>query len=133
MRGMLEAERGWQNYLTLQRGEWTSRLELRTRDAVRIATMEGARTLGMEDRIGSLTPGKQADIIMLAVDRPNLALINDLPAAVTLADGENVDAVFVAGRLVKANGKLLSHDLRNVQDRVRESRDRLLPDMATAR
>jgi 5-methylthioadenosine/S-adenosylhomocysteine deaminase len=132
MRGMLEAERGWQNHLTLQRGEWTSGLQLRTRDAVRIATLEGARTLGMEHRIGSLTPGKQADIIMLAVDRPNLALINDLPAAVTLADGENVDSVFVAGRLVKANGKLLSHDLRHVQDRVRESRDRLLPDLATS-
>jgi 5-methylthioadenosine/S-adenosylhomocysteine deaminase len=132
MRGMLEAERGWQNHQALQRGEWTTRLELRTRDAVRIATLEGARTLGMEDRIGSLTPGKQADIIMLAVDRPNLALINDLPAAVTLADGENVDAVFVAGRLVKANGKLLSHDLRNMQDRICASRDRLLPDVATA-
>ena len=133
MRGMLEAERGWQNHLTLQRGEWTSRLELRTRDAVRIATLEGARTLGMEDRIGSLTPGKQADIIVLAIDRLNLALINDLTAAITQADGGNVDAVFVAGRLVKANGKLLSHDLRQVRDRLAESRDRLLPDRATPR
>ncbi|MCU1613855.1 MAG: amidohydrolase [Frankiales bacterium] len=127
MRGTLEAERGRQNCEALERGEWTAALRLTTRDAVRFATIEGARALGMEDRIGSLTPGKQADVVMLKVDLPNLSLVNDLPAAVTLADSENVDAVFVAGRLVKAAGTLLSHDMRTVQDRARLSRDRLLP------
>jgi 5-methylthioadenosine/S-adenosylhomocysteine deaminase len=127
MRGTLEAERGEQNRLALERGEWTGSLAVTTRDAGRMATLEGARTLGLEDSIGSLTPGKQADILLLQVDLANLFLVNDLAAAVTLADSENVDTVFVAGRLVKAAGRLLSHDMRSVQDAARASRDRLLP------
>lgn len=127
MRGTLEAERGEQNRLALERGEWTGSLALTTRDAVRMATLEGARTLGLEESIGSLTPGKQADILLLQVDLANLFLVNDLAAAVTLADSENVDTVFVGGRLVKAAGRLLSHDMRSVQDTARASRDRLLP------
>jgi 5-methylthioadenosine/S-adenosylhomocysteine deaminase len=127
MRGTLEAERGRQNRAALERGEWTTALQLTTRDAVRFATIEGARALGMGDRLGSLTPGKQADVVLLKVDLPNLSLVNDLPVAVTLADSENVYTVFIAGRLVKAAGTLLSHDMRGVQDRARRSRDRLLP------
>ena len=127
MRGTLEAERGLQNRMTLEREEWVRELSLLTRDVVRMATIEGARALGMEDRVGSLTPGKQADIILLKIDVANLSLVNDLPAAVTLSDSGNVDTVFVAGRIVKAAGKLLSHDMRAVQDRARLSRNRLLP------
>ncbi|MDT7713186.1 MAG: 5-methylthioadenosine/S-adenosylhomocysteine deaminase, partial [Pseudonocardiales bacterium] len=126
MRGTLEAERGRQNELALQRGEWPGDLALTTRDVLRMATIEGARTLGMADRIGSLTPGKQADILLLRVDVPNLSLINNLPAAVTLADGENVDTVFVAGRPVKVAGRLLGHDVRVLQEKAGASRDRLL-------
>jgi 5-methylthioadenosine/S-adenosylhomocysteine deaminase len=126
MRGTLEAERGWQNHMALTRGEWPGELALSTRDVVRMATLEGARTLGMEDRIGSLTPGKQADIVLLRVDVPNLNLINHLPAAVTLSDSENVDTVFVAGRPVKMAGRMLSHDMRSLQGTLSASRDRLL-------
>jgi cytosine/adenosine deaminase-related metal-dependent hydrolase len=129
MRGTLEAERGWQNYETLGRGEWTSELKLSTRDVVEMATIGGARTLGLDGETGSLTPGKQADIIMLRVDTPNLSLVNNLPAAITLCDSENVENVFVAGALVKASGELLSHDFRAVQDEARNSRDFLLPDL----
>jgi len=132
MRGTLEAERGWQNHMALERGEWPGNLALTTRDVVRMATIEGARALGMEDRIGSLTPGKQADILMLRVDVPNLNLVNNLPAAVTLADSENVDTVFVAGRLVKVAGRLLSHDMHAVQGMALSSRTRLLAGMPFA-
>jgi cytosine/adenosine deaminase-related metal-dependent hydrolase len=126
MRGTLEAERGWQNHSALMRGEWPGELALTTRDVVRMATLEGARTLGLEDRIGSLTPGKQADIVLLKVDVPNLSLINHLPAAVTLSDSENVDTVFVAGRPVKVAGRILSHEMRSLQEPLRASRNRLL-------
>jgi cytosine/adenosine deaminase-related metal-dependent hydrolase len=129
MRGTLEAERGWQNYEALGRGEWTSELQLTTRDVVEMATIGGARALGLDREIGSLTPGKQADIIMLRVDTPNVSLVNNLPAAITLCDSENVESVFVAGRLVKSAGELLGHDPRAVQDEARTSRDYLLPDL----
>ncbi|MCU1575636.1 MAG: hypothetical protein JWP70_340 [Leifsonia sp.] len=129
MRGTLEAERGWQNHEALSRGEWTSELQLTTRDVVEMATIGGARALGLEKEIGSLTPGKQADIIMLRIDTPNLSLVNNLPAAITLSDSENVENVFVAGTLVKSAGELVGHDARAVQDEARISRDYLLPDL----
>jgi cytosine/adenosine deaminase-related metal-dependent hydrolase len=128
MRGTLEAERGWQNHLALGRGENLAELPITARDVVRMATIEGARTLGLEDKVGSLTPGKQADVILLDIDRPNLSLVNNLPAAVVLSDNQNVDTVFVAGQMVKADGRLLGHDLRAVQQRAERSRDHLLED-----
>jgi cytosine/adenosine deaminase-related metal-dependent hydrolase len=126
MRGTLEAERGWQNHVALSRGETLAALTITTRDVVRMATIEGAHTLGLQARIGSLTPGKQADIVLLDTNRPNLAPVNHLSAAVTLADNENVDTVLIAGRVVKRGGRLVRHDLQAVRDRARASRDRLL-------
>jgi hypothetical protein len=126
--GTLEAERGWQNHLALTRGETLSELTITARDVVRMATIEGARTLGLADRIGSLTPGNQADIILLDVDLPNLSLVNNLPAAVTLSDNHNVETVFIAGKPVKAAGRVLGHDLRAVRRLALDSRDRLLRD-----
>jgi cytosine/adenosine deaminase-related metal-dependent hydrolase len=132
MRGTLEAERGRQNAAALAREERTSRLTLTTRDVVEMATIGGARALGLEDKVGSLTPGKLADVILLRVDRPNLSLVNNLSAAITLCDSENVDCVFVSGAMVKAGGELLGRDMRGVQDRARASRDFLLPDAFAA-
>jgi cytosine/adenosine deaminase-related metal-dependent hydrolase len=126
MRGTLEAERGWQNHVALSRGETLGALTITTRDVVRMATIEGAHTLGLQARIGSLTPGKQADIVLLDTNRPNLTPVNHLSAAVTLADNENVDTVLIAGRVVKRGGRLVRHDLQAVRDRARASRDRLL-------
>ncbi|MFF3985215.1 amidohydrolase family protein [Streptomyces sp. NPDC001797] len=126
MRGTLEAERGWQHHAALSRDETLSELTISTRDVVRMATIEGARTLGLESRIGSLTPGKQADIILLDTDRPNLSPVNSVSAAITLADNENVDTVLIAGRVVKQGGRISGHDLRAVRGRAHSSRDRLL-------
>jgi 5-methylthioadenosine/S-adenosylhomocysteine deaminase len=126
MRGTLEAERGRRNGDALARGETLSQLGITARDVVRMATIEGARTLGLDDRIGSLTPGKQADLILLDIDLPNLSLVNNLPAAVVLAENHNVDTVFIAGRAVKVAGRIVGHDMRAVQRLARSSRDRLL-------
>ncbi|HEX4788436.1 MAG TPA: amidohydrolase family protein [Actinospica sp.] len=126
MRGTLEAERGWQNHAALVHGRSLDELPISTRDVVRMATIEGARTLGMDDRIGSLTPGKQADIILLDVDRPNLSPLNSLSAAITLADNENVDTVLIAGKVVKQGGRIVGHDLHDIQEQARASRDRLM-------
>lgn len=119
MRGTLEAERGWQHHAALSRGEALPELTITTREVVAMATIEGARTLGLDDRLGSLTPGKQADIVLLDTTRPNLTPVNHLPAAITLADNENVDTVLIAGRVVKQDGRLLGHDLADVRDRAR--------------
>jgi cytosine/adenosine deaminase-related metal-dependent hydrolase len=79
----------------------------------------------MEENIkGSLTPGKEADIILLRTDRINVLPVNDpIGAVVWGMDTGNVDSVFVAGRALKRDGKLLGVDLNRVSRLATESRD----------
>src|SRR4030095_8810245 len=80
---------------------------LTTRDVLEFATIDGARTNGLEARTGSLTPGKEADVIMLRIDKPNIFPINDpIGAVVWGMDTSNVDSVFVAGQPLKRKGTL---------------------------
>ena len=70
-----------------------------TRDAIRYATVDGARAAGLGGVTGSLVPGMQADVIVLRTDRPNIFPINDpIGAVVWGMDTSNVDHVFVGGR-----------------------------------
>ena len=108
------------------------------RDVLEFATIEGARTVGLEHKVGSLTPGKQADLILLRTDMINVApLVDPVTTAVVFADTSNVDSVFVAGKAVKRDGELVGHDLKRVFSQLDESRDYLLtgagllPDWAT--
>ncbi len=79
---------------------------LTTRDVIRYATLEGARTVGLADVTGSLEAGKQADIIVLRTDRPNIYPINDpIGAVVWGLDTSNVDWVFTGGRALIRNGE----------------------------
>jgi cytosine/adenosine deaminase-related metal-dependent hydrolase len=97
---------------------------LTTRDVLEFATIDGARTNGLEKVTGSLTPGKEADIIMLRTDKPNIFPINDpIGAVVWGMDTSNVDSVFVAGKALKRDGKLLNVDLDSVRKMAYESRD----------
>ncbi|MFC5833110.1 amidohydrolase family protein [Nonomuraea insulae] len=95
-----------------------------TRDALRMATIEGAEVLGMADVIGSLRPGKQADVILLRTDTPGMAAAHDPIGAVVLnADIGCVETVMVAGRVVKSGGQMLHHDLPAVLASLGESAD----------
>lgn len=78
-------------------------------DVLRMATIDGAAALGLADRIGSLRPGKQADVILLRLDDLNLSTAERDPiaAVVTAAHPGNVDTVLVAGQVVKAGGRLV--------------------------
>lgn len=77
-------------------------------DALNWATMGGAAAVGMADRIGSLTPGKQADIVMLRATDLNLFPVHDpVSAIVEMASGRNVDTVLIGGRYRKRDGVLV--------------------------
>lgn len=105
-------------------GEGNAPNFLNARDALEFATVEGARANGLERKIGTLTPGKEADVIMLNTNRVNVMPINDPVGAVVWGmDTSNVDSVFVAGKALKRNGKLLGHDLKQIEKLVYESRD----------
>jgi cytosine/adenosine deaminase-related metal-dependent hydrolase len=98
-----------------------------TRDVIEYATIEGARANGLADKTGSLTPGKEADIIMLRTDRPNIFPINDpIGAVVWGMDTSNIDSVFVAGKALKRDGQLLGVDLNRLKKMAYESRDHVV-------
>lgn len=99
---------------------------LTTREVLEFATLGGAEALGMADRIGSLTPGKQADLLVLRTDRPGVAPVHDATAAVVSSmDRADVDTVVVGGRIVKRAGRLEYAGLPRLLDRAEEVRDRL--------
>ncbi|MGH8915237.1 MAG: amidohydrolase family protein [Acidimicrobiia bacterium] len=94
------------------------------REVLEYATVEGARANGLGDRVGTLTPGKQADFIMLRTDRINVTPMNDPVAAVVAGmDTSNIDSVFIAGRAMKRAGRLLHVDWPAVKRMALESRD----------
>jgi cytosine/adenosine deaminase-related metal-dependent hydrolase len=82
---------------------------VRTREALEWITIDGARALGLEDRIGSLSPGKQADIVLLDSGMLNMQPVSDPVSSVVMqASLANVDSVMVAGKFYKRNGQLLA-------------------------
>jgi cytosine/adenosine deaminase-related metal-dependent hydrolase len=77
-------------------------------DALSWITIHGARALGLEDRVGSLTPGKQADVVLIRADTLNMRPLHDPVASVVMqASLANVDTVLVAGQVRKRGGPLL--------------------------
>jgi 5-methylthioadenosine/S-adenosylhomocysteine deaminase len=88
-------------------GTTPSEFGIAARRVLEMGTIDGARALGIADRVGSLTPGKRADIVLVRTDAINMAPMAD-PARmiVQAAQPANVDTVMVDGRILKRAGKL---------------------------
>ena len=100
---------------------------LTAKEVVEFATAQGARDNGLDRKIGTLTPGKDADIVLLRHDRINVTPLNNAYGSAVLGmDTSNVDTVFIAGKMVKQNGELVGVDLARVNRMARESRDYIL-------
>lgn len=98
---------------------------LSTREVIRYGTIDGARVAGLGDVTGSLTPGKQADVLVLRADRPNISPINDPVGAVVWGmDTSNVDWVFVGGNAVVRQGELVA-DVARVRRLAEEAHNRV--------
>jgi 5-methylthioadenosine/S-adenosylhomocysteine deaminase len=129
MRLGLQDARALENDRSHRRRSDPTELAFSTRDALTWATVNGARALGAEDRLGSLTPGKQADVIVVGPgnDRLNmLGLAEPVASVVQQANPANVQAVLVAGRPVKLDGRLLDVDFARVRDMLDSSREAVL-------
>jgi cytosine/adenosine deaminase-related metal-dependent hydrolase len=99
---------------------------LKARDVLEMATIDGAYTVGLESRTGSLTPGKQADVVVIDGKAPATAPLIDSVAAVVLsADTSNVDTVIVGGKIQKRDGTLVA-GFDRARALVEASRDHLL-------
>lgn len=102
---------------------------LTCRDALSWVTTSAAKIAGLDSKVGSLTPGKQADIVMLRADDINMVPAHDLVGCVVMqASAANVDTVMIAGRIVKRGGKLSFSDLRNKMAALRSSGERIVSD-----
>src|SRR6185295_2438107 len=100
---------------------------LTAKDVVEFATIEGAKDNRIDRKTGTLTPGKEADIIMLRTDQINVMPVNNAYGAIVLnMDTSNVDTVFVAGKLMKSQGKLVGVDMARITRLLNQSRDYLI-------
>ena len=96
------------------------------RDALEFATIAGARCANLDRKIGTLTPGKDADLLVLRMDNPNLWPVNNAPGTVVnMMNPGHIDAVFIAGKVRKWRGKLVGVDMARVMRLATEARDSL--------
>jgi cytosine/adenosine deaminase-related metal-dependent hydrolase len=112
MRLGLQFERCMRNDVFNAENRMPEKLDLTVRDALRWATANGAHAMGLEDRIGSLVVGKQADLIVIGGGRLNMTPMADpVGCLVAQANPSNVKHVLLAGRFVKRDGELCNVDL----------------------
>jgi 5-methylthioadenosine/S-adenosylhomocysteine deaminase len=98
-----------------------------TRDVLRWATLEGAKANGLDHKVGTLSPGKQADMVLLRTDRLNVTPLNDpVTAVVAGMDTSNVDTVIIAGRVMKQGGLLLHVDWPAVMRMAEQARQHVV-------
>jgi cytosine/adenosine deaminase-related metal-dependent hydrolase len=85
--------------------------KLTTKRLVEFATIDGAQDLGIADKVGSLTPGKRADLILIRTSDPNLVMMGDpYDALVTMAEPANIDTVIIDGRILRHKGQFTALD-----------------------
>lgn len=108
MRYSLQTQRIFDNKEAARKGDIPNKRYLKARDALEWATINNAIALQKEDQIGSLSPGKQADIILIRTNDLNMIPVNNPASSVVLqATAANVDTVLIAGQKMKEKGKLL--------------------------
>jgi 5-methylthioadenosine/S-adenosylhomocysteine deaminase len=103
----------------IENGRAENEFALTARRVLELATIDGARSMGIDGSVGSLTPGKRADLIMVDTRALNLAGLSE-PAhlLVEAAQPGNVDTVMIDGRIVKRGGRLTRLDVGEVVEDV---------------
>jgi cytosine/adenosine deaminase-related metal-dependent hydrolase len=119
-----------QRYFVLQRGrsgEQNLPPLLTCRELLEFATIEGARCANLDSKVGTLTPGKEADLLVLRADRIDVWPLNNAPGAVVnLMNPAHVEGVFIAGKVKKWRGALVGIDEQRVRRSMEEARDRVV-------
>jgi 5-methylthioadenosine/S-adenosylhomocysteine deaminase len=132
MRFLIQTQRALTNDTFHKREAMPDKLVMTARQALELATIKSAQCFGLEGRIGSLTPGKEADIVLLRKTDINMRAAADPISAIVLHAGvANVDTVIVGGDIVKQNGKLTHRDLPQRLAELERSSKRLYEGFAT--
>jgi cytosine/adenosine deaminase-related metal-dependent hydrolase len=99
---------------------------LTPRDVLEFATIEGARCADLDRKVGTLTPGKEADIVLLRADQPDVWPVNNaLSTVANLMNPGHVETVFIAGKVRKWRGSLVGVDMGAVLRTAAQARDAL--------
>jgi 5-methylthioadenosine/S-adenosylhomocysteine deaminase len=126
MRALIAGTRLMVNKEALEKKEIVDPLPLTSRDVLEFATLQGAKACGLDHKTGTLTPGKEADIVLIGTDSLNLIPVNNsVGTVVEMAHAGNIDSIFVAGKARKRNGKLVDVDIAALRKRVDATRDGL--------
>src|SRR5581483_11461839 len=113
--------------LGLQRARWLRGSCLTTDDVLEMATVGGAKCLGLEGRIGSLEAGREADVLLIEPRTLNFMPLNDFePQLVLCGQPRNVNTVIVAGKVLKRHGELIGIDVESTIARCAEAARRVL-------
>jgi 5-methylthioadenosine/S-adenosylhomocysteine deaminase len=126
MRVALAAERSRANKDAVARHEAVQTVELDQRDMLRLATTGGARAWHMDDEIGTLTVGKNADVVVVDMRAPHLDGLTDPVATLVFGAGPaDVETVVVGGEVVKSGGRLVGPYAETARELVQQSRRRI--------
>jgi 5-methylthioadenosine/S-adenosylhomocysteine deaminase len=126
MRLALAAERSRANASAISSDKMVPTVDLHQRDMLRLATIDGARVWHLEDEVGTLTPGKQADIAIIDLRSPHLDGFGDPVAVMVLGAGPaDVETVIVGGDVVKRDGRLVGAQAGSALELMHQTRDRL--------
>jgi 5-methylthioadenosine/S-adenosylhomocysteine deaminase len=127
MRVGMQVQRMLDNQEILEGDEEVTEVNITCRDTLEMATIEGARALGLEDEIGTLTPGKRADIITVEQnDFLTAPSHSPIQTVVFQSDPSHIDTVLVEGEVVKRDGELTTPLVDEEFDRFVESGRRLI-------
>ncbi|WP_336924128.1 amidohydrolase family protein [Aquipuribacter sp. SD81] len=127
MRTTLGADRSREHMEAHRKGDTVTHCHLRADQVVEWATRGGARALGMDDVVGSLEPGKKADVVLLKNDHSPVSfpLLNPYGHVALQAQRSDVHTVVVDGRVVKRDGRLVGVDLPSIRREVEATLEHL--------
>ena len=110
----------------LQKGMDGSATAMSAKDVLEMATIDGARVLGIDSEVGSIEVGKKADIILINLDKPHLKPYHDLYSLIAYSvNGADVDTTIIDGKVVMENRKVLNVDENEMMDKVEKVKIRL--------
>lgn len=127
LRLCLQVQRSLENYKLEKSGIAPKVINRKVRDFLEAATIGGAKALNLDSKIGSITPGKEADLILIRADTVNMVPVIDPVASVAFyANVSNVDTVIVQGKILKQNGQLVGINWSDIAQKLKESSDRIV-------
>ena len=111
----------------MQKGILLDPTALTADDTLRMATLNGATTLGLRDQIGSIEPGKKADLVVLNLNKPHTVPHPDLTSTIVYAANQNnVETVLVDGKIILYNGNFVNFDEQKALSDCRRSSEKLI-------